>query len=83
MGEELQGLLIVTLEDGRDVEESKRRVSEIGGVFAVDFNLVTRKLLVRYRGDSAGVGSIESKIKRALASISDRPHAHGASGRRR
>jgi len=82
MAEELQGLLIVTLEDGRDVEESKRRVSEIGGVFAVDFNLVTRKLLVRYRGDSAGVRSVESEIKKALASSGDRPHAHGRGKRR-
>jgi hypothetical protein len=66
MVEDSRGLLIFGLGVDRDVEETKRRVSEIDGVLGVDYNHVTRKLLVRYRGDSAGLRNVESRIKKVL-----------------
>lgn len=78
---EPRGLLIVTLEDDEDVEEKKRRVTEIHGVVDVVFNHVTRKLLVRYRGDHTRV--LESKIKQALEGNGDRRRVRGMQRKRR
>jgi hypothetical protein len=66
MGEDSRGLLIFGLEVDRDIEETKRRVLEIDGVLEVDYNHVTRKLVVRYRGDSASMRNVESRIKKVL-----------------
>jgi hypothetical protein len=66
MAEDSRGVLIVRLGAHEDAEETKRRVLEIDGVLGVDFNHLTRKLLVRYRGDSVGVRKVESAVKKVL-----------------
>ena len=66
MGRESRGVIIVSLDAGTDFEETKRRVSEIGGVLGVDYNHLTRKLLVRYREDGEGARNVESKVRKVL-----------------
>jgi len=61
-----RGLLIVTLRGAEDVAVTKRRISEIGGVKAVNFNPLNQKLLVRYEGDEDAMRKINSEIKEIL-----------------
>jgi hypothetical protein len=61
-----RGLLIVTLRGVEDIADTKRRISGIGGVVAVNFNQLNRKLMVRYEGDEATLQRINSEIKEVL-----------------
>ena len=66
MAEDSRGVLIVRLGPDQDAEETERRVLEIDGVLGAEFNHLTRKLLIRYRGDSVGVRKVESAVKKVL-----------------
>lgn len=66
MGEEARGILIVTLRNDEDVEDIKERVSEIRGVVGVEYNHLTRKVLVRYAGEGGRLRKVELEIKKAL-----------------
>lgn len=71
MGEESTGVLIVTLGDEENAEETKKRVSRIGGVVGIEFNHVTRKLLIRYTNADSGLRQVELEIKKALEGAPD------------
>lgn len=66
MREEPRGFLIVTLRNKEDIEDTVRRVSKISGVVGVEFNHLTRKLLVRYTGSGANLRNVESEVKKVL-----------------
>lgn len=85
MGEEPRGVLIVTLKEDEDVEEIERRVSKIGGVVGVEFNHLTRKLLVSYGGDRQGLRRVESELKKVLEGKrkGGTPPPHHIEGKRR
>ncbi len=66
MGKEPQGILIVTLQADGNVEGTRRRVSKIEGVVGVEFNHLTRKLLIRYVGDHARLEEVQSELTKVL-----------------
>ena len=61
-----RGLLIITIRGVEDVVAAKRRIFEITGVVAVNFNQLNQKMFIRYEGDETALRNINAKIKEIL-----------------
>ena len=66
MVSEGRAVLILTLEGQKDIPLVEKRISQIGGVSAVEYSHMTHKLLVRYGGEVERMRKIEIEVKKAL-----------------
>ncbi len=66
MGRNPRGVLIITLESGKQLETIKKRIARIKGVTDSDYSYLTHKLQVRYEGDQARLQEIDSEIRKVL-----------------
>jgi hypothetical protein len=61
-----RAVLISRVKTVKNIEDLRRRISDIEGVVSVDFNHLTQKLLVRYEGESPRIQHIEQRIRKTL-----------------